>query len=338
MNVCSFFRMTQPKAINFLELPYEIHALIFKHTLLQDAKALARTCQKMYTTYNEINKCLADKISFNSKYDDFKKVTHLTCLKEIILDYFPSDASYDECIELCLRQKSIERIILFGLIYDGITTTRIFKYPVMKYLTELELKFLTAPYAGDDYLLPFVQNTTTLQKIKLENIILNAETMDYLAKNENMKCIKFQNVFIYDIVHFRLMLSKLKRMKTFFYFFFQFTHLTNMVKTIEAIFEYYPQMPMLRDLKISIWQDMNIRQIQETITYKRQYHTFKVRGNAAPLFRAIIPLVNPFILTEFELFYFNKYFGLDEFKRASMKYNITDEETQIIKLHEYTTE
>lgn len=112
-----------------------------------------------------------------------------------------------------------------------------------------------------------------------------------------------------------------------------------MVKTIEAIFEYYPQMPMLRDLKISIWQDMNIRRIQETITYKRQYHTFKVtRGNAAPLFRAIIPLVNPFILTEFELFYFNKYFGLDEFERASMKYNITDGDTQIIKLHEYTTE
>lgn len=331
--------MTQPKAIKFLDLPYEIHALIFRHTLLQDAKALARTCPKMYTTYNAINTCLADKISFNSKRDSLKKVAHLTSLKEIILDYFPSDANYDECIELCLRQQSIERIILYGLIYDGITTNRIFKYPVMEHLTELEIKFLTVPYTGEDYLLPFVQNTTTLHKIKLENIILNAETMDYLAKNENMKSFKLQNVFIFNMVHFRLMLSKMKKLKTFFFFFFQFTQLMNMVKTIEAIFEYIPQMPILRDLKITLWQDLNIAHINETVSYRRQYHTFKMtRGNAASLFRAIIPLINSFRLTDFEIFYFNKYIGVNEFERASMKYNISDEETQTIKLYEYTTE
>lgn len=331
--------MVRPKAIKFLDLPYELHALIFKHTLLNDAKALALTCRKMYTTYNEIDKCLADKIIFNSKRDNFRTCTHLTSFKKITLDYFISDASYDECIELCLRQKRIEKIKIYGLIYDNITPSKIFVYPAMEYLTELELKFVNIPYANEDYLLPFIQNTTTLRSLKLENIILNTETMDHLSKNENLNYIKLENVFIFDMIHFRLMLSKMKQMQTFLFFYFRFTQLMNMVHTIEAIFECLHNMTKLKELKITVWQELNIANLHTTVTYARQYHTFRIKkGNASSFIRAIVPLINSFRLTEFELLYFNRYPQSRVFEKTSMRYNISDQETQVVKLYNFTTE
>lgn len=331
--------MTRPKAIKFLDLPYEIHALIFKYTLLNDAKALALTCRKMYTAYNEIDKCLADKIIFNSKRDNFKTCTHLTSFKEIILDYFISDASYDECIELCLRQKRIEKIKLYGLIYDGVSPTKIFVYPAMEYLTELELKFVNTPYANEDYLLPFIQNTTTLRSLKLENIILSTETMDRLSKNENLNFIKLENVFIFDMIHFRLMLTKMKQIQTFLFFYFRFTQLMNMVHTIEAIFECLPHMKKLQEIKITVWQELNITNLHDTVTYIRQFHTFRItKGNAASFIRAVIPLINSFRLTEFELLYFNRYPYPNTFEKTSIRYNISDQETRVVKLYNFTTE
>lgn len=78
---------------NLWALPYEMHALIYKHASLYDAKALACTCQKMSAAYKETNQRLADKISFNSERDKFEKCAHLTDLKEIILDFFPLNAN-----------------------------------------------------------------------------------------------------------------------------------------------------------------------------------------------------------------------------------------------------
>lgn len=331
--------MSRPKTINFLDLPYEMHALIFKCTFLSDAKALACTCQKMSSTYREMNNHLTDKISFNSERDDFKKCSHITNLKEFILDYFPSDTTYNECIEFCLRQKRIEKIKLYGLIYDGPSPCKIFNYPALKHLKELELEFITAPSETEDYLLPFIQNTTTLRKLSLRNSILQKETMEQISRNENLGIVKFQNVFIFNIIHFRIMLSNLRRIRKFTYFYFRFTRLMNMVRTVEAIFDIFPSLPLLQDLKITVWQELNLPNLHATVTHKRQYHTFVLtKGNAASFFRAIIPLVNSFRLHDFELFYFNKFPTLTELENATIKYNITDDETQIVKFYDYTTE
>lgn len=316
-----------------------MHALIFKYTFLNDAKALACTCQKMSSTYREVNKHLTDKISFNSKRDDFKKCSHLTNLKEFILDYFPSDTTYNECIEFCLRQKRIEKIKIYGLVHDGPSPCKSFNYPALEYLSELDVEFLTAPSDTEDYLLPFIQHTTTLRKLTLQNSVLQKETMEQLSRNENLGIVKLQNVFIFDIIHFRLMLSNLKQMRKFLYFYFQFTRLMNMVRTVEAIFDIFPSLPLLRDLKITVWQELNLPNLNSTISHTRQYHTFILtRGNAASFFRAIIPLVNSFRLYDFELFYFNKHLTVSNLENASIKYNITDDETQIVKYYNYTTE
>lgn len=235
----------------------------------------------------------------------------------------------------------MERIKIYGLVHVKTMQKEIYDYPTMEHLTSLTLEFLTPPHEEEDYVLPFVQKTTSLRKLCLKNSVITGDAIEYLAKNEHLKYMKLHNVLVFNIIYFRAMLRKLKKIQAIQYFYNQFTRLMLMIATLESIFEAMPEMPLLRDLKISVWQDLRLdySYLNDSILYDQEYRSFKLaRGNTMSFFKAMIPLVNSFRLEDFELTYFNENLLEPTIERASMKYNIRDDTMQIKKRYSYTTE
>lgn len=324
----------------FLELPYEIRTIIYKKLHLKDIEALALTNKDMLTTYINMDKHIGDKISFDSARDRFKQCHHLTCLKKINLDFFSSNISFNECIEFCLKQRQIEKIKIHDMVYDGLTSLIVLHQPInLEHLTVLEIDFMIEPRDDVDYLLPFVQNTTALKKLIYKNGILSKASMEQISKSKNMECMKLQNVFTFNLLSFKSMITSIKKLKTFHYFYFHFTRLMSMVRALETILDMTPYMPKLTNFKISVWQELNLPYLNQTIMFTRNYQTFKlVRGNAASFFRAIVPLINTFRLSDFELIYINESFPLNQHEKATIKYMITDIEFRTVKHYNYITE
>lgn len=336
---CSFSEMSQPKAIHFLDLPYEIYATIYKYAFLDDAKALACTCQKMNSVYGELNTHISDKILFNSERDNFNKCRRAINLKEIIIYYAPWKASYTQCIDFCLRQKHVEKIVIFGIIYSGSVSTNGNKYPPMKRLSELRLDFLTAARRDGNYILPFVKDIMTISKFTVKNSTLNQETMVALSNNVNMSYICFENVNVRQRLDFRIMLTKLRNIKTLTFLHLQFTRLLDVAATVEALVDVIPCMPNLNDLKISVWQELGVTHLINTEHYERTSNIFRLsRGNSIPFFRSMIPLVSSFRINDFELFYINENMPEANSERTLLKYKITDNETYNVKHYTYTTD
>lgn len=328
------------KESKLLDLPYEIRTAIYKKLLLRDVRSLALTNKRMLATYVDMNRHISDKISFNSATDHFKQCSHIRCLKEITLDFFATNISYEDCINFCMKQKQIEKIKIYDITYEGIkTSVAIHRHINLKNLTVLEIDFLIEPRDDTDYLLPFIQCTTALRKLIYKNGVLNKESMKQLSKNVDLKYIKLQNVFIFNVLSFKEMLCYMRNLHTFHYFYFHFTRLMTMVRTLESLFDMTSHMPCLTDFKISVWQELNLPFLNQTNLFTRQYQAFKLaQGNASPFFRAIIPLINSFRLGEFELLYFNEAFPSNKLERATIKYTITDNESRTLKFYNYTTE
>lgn len=331
---------TTEKQSKLLGLPYEIRTMIFKRLLLRDVKSLALTNESMLDTYVNMNQHMSDKISFKSSTDRFKQCFHLKNFKEITLDFFATNITYDDCISFCMKQRQIEKIKIHDITYDGISASvALHKSINLKNLTVLEIDFLIEPRDDADYLLPFVQSTTALRKLTYKNGILNKESMKQISRNVELKSIRLQNVFIFNVLSLKEMLCYMRNLRTFHYFYFHFTRLMTMVRTLEALFDMTSHMPCLTDFKISVWQELNLPFLNQTNLFTRQYQAFKlVQGNASPFFRAIIPLVNSFRLSDFELLYLNESFPSTEREKATIKYTITDNESRTLKFYNYTTE
>lgn len=331
--------MNQSKATHFLDFPYEIYASIFKYAFLDDARALACTCKQMNFMYRELNTHMSDKIIFNSKRDNFEKYMHVTNLKEIIMHYSPGKVNYAQCIKFCLRQKHIEKIVIIGIIYDGTSPVYECRYPTLERLTDLTLDFLTASREDGNYLLPFVKNIVTLSRLTVRNSMLNQETMVALSNNEHMSYMSLENVAVFHKLYLRNMLKKMRNIRTLSFVHLQFTRLMHVMRTVEELFDATVYMPKLKDLKVSVWQEFGSTYHRATTGYERINNTFKLsRGNSISFFRAMVPLINTFRLSEFELIYINNYMPETDFEQTLMKYKIADDETCCAKYYTYITE
>lgn len=321
-----------------MDLPYEIHANIYKKLPLTSIQSLALTNKHMLHTYENINLNYMDKISFNTLYDHFENFKTHKKLREIIMDLFQMVLTYEECIKFCFNQREMETIKIKSIIKDDFKYANI-PYAYLPNLTHVEISVLTQCENDTDYLFPIIECTTALKSIKYENGTLTRDSMMQISKNEKLKCFKLQNISIHNIPAFRMLLSKMKNIEELRYYNFHFIRLMATIKILESIFEIALDLPKLRDIKISAWQELNLDTIRETRLHKATYTNFKLeKGHSTSFFSAILPLLNQYSTNSFEIFYLNHEYPNVNKEKSAIRYKLIDSCSFLTKAFKYGTD
>lgn len=330
--------MASNNEIGIMDLPYAIHAHIYKKLPLKAIRSMALTNKHMLHTYENINTRKMDKIAFNSKYDRFENYEMHKELKEIILDLFDTDSTYEQSIKFCLNQDLIETIKLRSIIHDNYKYANV-PYAHLEHLSHVEISLLTQNDIHTDYLQPIIECTNALKFIKYENGTLTRDSMMQITRNEKLKVLKLQNVTIHNILAFRTLLTKIKNIEVFHYGNFHFEQLMIVIKTLESIFDLAMKLPKLQDIKISAWQELNIDTIRETRLYELTFDNFHLeKGDSASFFAAILPLLNQYGVNSFEIFYVNHNYPDALQEKANIHYKLIDACLFTVKAYKYGTD
>lgn len=300
-------------------------------------QALAQTNKHFYEIYTKINSNYADKVAFNTKHDKITEYQEQGKLKQVILNQYECDNSFEDFIRFCYAHPLLEKITIRGVINDSFDYAEI-PYASLKYLTHIEISILIHNEKAIDYVLPLVESSHVLQSIVIENVILTRAAMMEISLSKNLKRLKMMNVSIFNTRAFYMLLQKMENIEEFYYIYHYFIAMSPVIKTLEAILDVTPSWEHTRILKISAWQAIGQETMRETRMFDRPYsHYILGKGNARSFFSVVLPLLSIKYATQMEIFYVNRDLPNTTGERGSIQYSIIDSIEKKVKTFRYTT-
>lgn len=244
-------------------------------------------------------------------------------IREININSFTSDIRFEECVKYTQKQKQIEKIIIADIIKEIIY--EFFPTTSYTYLTHLEITLFCYDNTPQDYIFPFLRNTSNLQTLIYSNAVLTRSSIYFLLRNENLKNISLKNVDIFDHIKIKNLLFSLKQLEKLEITYNNFKYITNKIRIIQIAFETSKKENKLKHLKIIARQEMFFRNFNDYFDYHWVTKQFKLYdGTIIAFFLLILPLIMLHNTLEIDIRYENINLPNTESEKSYIKFSIAD--------------
>lgn len=320
--------MAEPRNVNILDLPYEIHKQIFDHLSLKEVEALLKTNNKYIQIWEEINNSIADKTIFDSGKDSIDdNINNYKNIREINIRTMVG-ASADTLktyLDFATRQKKLRRfqmqyIMNFCPIFEiGIDVW-------FENLTELNISFIrNRSNAEYDFVHIFLERAPNLQKFIYECGHLADASLIALIANKNIREIVWTNVLILNPRLFRNFLWNAHSLRKFHIIDTEVLHVDQTLSMIESIFIRLKVTNTLNDVRI-YFRHFDINDDDANRIGEEYVQVTDIRcNNFIDITNIVSPLLKKFFTSRLKLSYIRRSVGtIMSIEDGLLEYSVHD--------------